>query len=107
MRSSCFRALPFNQWPAGDKASWLRALQAGDALDDSSLGANWRPATWNTTRDAYAIGLGWLTRRGMLDPAQAPEVRWTPERLRDYIADLKSRVSVATVRHRIARLERG
>lgn len=106
VRNSAFTALPFERWPARDQVLWVRGTAVGDPLEEPGTGATWRPATRTIVISGYAIALGWLKKHGLLDGTLAPHLRWTPERLRSYIADLKARVRPTTVRERIVKLER-
>jgi integrase/recombinase XerD len=101
-----FRRLPFDFWPAADRELWTRAARLGEPLDDPSPCAAWRPATWRTVSSAYAVALEWLSRQEDPGLHQPPTARWTRERLRAYVADLRAGLRFVTVRHRILNLER-
>jgi integrase/recombinase XerD len=101
-----FTRMQFDRWPSRDRQLWLRGIEPGDLLDGPEPGANWRPATRTTVEQAYGHALAWLERTALLEGAESPSARWTPDRLRAYIQDLAARVRPATARHRIVNLER-
>lgn len=100
------RALRIEEWPALDRALWEKACDPGDdLLDDPGLASRWRPATRKTTQDDYGHALFWLQRHGELDPDVHPAARWTSERLRRYVLEMRRHLSATSVHVRIQKLE--
>ena len=75
------RTLPWEAWPAADRAMWDALVQQGGLLDDEGPLAHVRESTRVIIQRRYARWLGWLNE---VDPEQllvSPQDRATPERL--------------------------
>ena len=87
-------ALPFSEWPQRDRANWANAVaprRSRFQRQPAPAAADLRPATVRKAQLGYGIWLGFLARRGELDPGAPPASRATPERLDDWLADMRAR----------------
>lgn len=89
-------ALPYAEWPIGDREAWNRAIAAGDIIDGEGPGAHWASATKCTNIQHYGRWLGYLLWRGELAPSTAPARRVTREAVRHYRDHLKTIVAPYT-----------
>lgn len=100
------RALHLEEWPSQDRRLWTEACDPGDdLLDEPGLAASWRPTTRRNVQEGYGHALFWLQRHGAVDPDLHPALRWTADRLRRYIQDMRRRLAATTVHVRIVTLE--
>ena len=85
------------EWPADDRAAWLRAHRgmSDDGLDNPAV--NWSGATTRKHEYAYGRYLGWLQRKGLDDAGETVEARITPARFGEYCKHLKAAVSPVSV----------
>jgi len=88
--------LPFARWPAADRAGWRTATRKGDFLLDGP-GAALKPLTLHRHRCSYGRWLGFLERRGRLDPAASPDARASRAAVEAYIAELEALNAPQTV----------
>jgi integrase len=102
-RAAC---LPLAEWPSLDRELWTQAFRGDDLFEPIGPAGRWRPRTVETVREGYGHALAWLERRGLLDPCQSPDARWTRERLRGYVEEMQARLRPATVQNRLISLER-
>ena len=79
----------FDDWPAPDRAAWLRACTPASLLDDEGQVAAWRPASREAVSWGYSRWLAFLTRAGVLADLPEPAERITPERVQAFVADLR------------------
>ena len=91
-----------DEWSKNDRDLWLEALQPGDVLEDGGELSLRSPFTIFKIRNGYGRWLVWLARCGLLDEAESPADRITPDRVRDYVAALGQVNATATI---ICRLE--
>ena len=98
------RCLKPEQWPALDRAAWLTVIEPGNILELGGRGAEWAPLTRHNIARCYGGWLTWLDRSGLLDPTLEPADRVGPERVVQYINDLRTRSSGYTVLSRIRAL---
>lgn len=89
--------LPFEAWPDLDRRCWEFANREGDLLTGRGPAASWKPKTRFTARKAYGNWLRFLRDTGRLTEAHTVGARLTPENLRAYIGELRSRASPNTV----------
>lgn len=82
-------ALPLSDWPAADRAAWLTALSPDDPFASRNPTKGWRSATINKVKYGYGYWLGWLSKKGLLDPNATPDSRVSRDRARDYLAHLR------------------
>ena len=52
--------LPFDRWPAPDRAAWEELFREGNPLDGCGAACHWAEATRRTNLKHYARWLGWL-----------------------------------------------
>lgn len=83
-------ALSPEQWPAGDRTAWTRAVTDADPLEEPGLAAHWRPKTQHTVVARYGLWLAYLRNGGQLDPNASPAARVTREHLAGYLEDLRA-----------------
>jgi hypothetical protein len=81
--------LHLEDWPAPDRAAWLRACTPAPLLDDEGRAAAWRPASQDAVRWSYGRWLAFLTRTGVLADLPEPAERITPERVQAFVVDLR------------------
>lgn len=98
------RPLPFERWPAIDRAMWADLFRAGDVLDGGGAAAHWADGTRRKNELGYAHWLGFLDRAGLLDPDEPPTDRVTPERIAAYATALRARCKPVGVLGRIVEL---
>ena len=67
-------------------------------------GADWAPLSRRKISKGYARWLGWLETHQLLDPEATPATRITPERMQDYVADLRLVNAPYTVLARVQEL---
>ena len=103
---AAFSAMPYESWPAIDRALWFEAMSASELLDSGAIAATWRDATRATVTESYGYAVDWLLKRGHLRSHERPAQRWSKPVLADYIADLKKHVSAVTTKQRVLNLER-
>jgi integrase/recombinase XerD len=89
--------LPFARWPTADREGWLAATSRGDVLLDDGPGAALKPLTLHRHRCSYGRWLGFLERKGELDPAASPGARASREAIEAYIAELEALNAPQTV----------
>ncbi len=91
------RCLPYEAWPASDRAAWGAAIAIGDILDVLGPAAHWSAATKRTNIQHYSRWLGYLVHIGHLDASNPPERRVTVELTRGYVDHLRAEVAPRTV----------
>ena len=84
--SDPFSPLPIGLWPQVDADRWAKA-KVGGKLFDKGGAADWRSATVAKTHWSYAVYLGWLWHRDMLDPMQTMEQRISPELTESFVVE--------------------
>ena len=89
--------LHISAWPEADRVLWETMFSEGDIVDGRGAGADWAPSTRENTRAAYGRWLNWLTLNQLLDPAEMPLDRITPEHIRAYVPDLQLSAASSTV----------
>ena len=97
--------LPLTQWPSPDRNLWARAIEHCELFPGTPAAA-WRPRTIECVAEGYGYALAWLAQKGLLVDGSGPAARWEPDRLRDYIEDMRARVRPVTVQSRVIALER-
>lgn len=97
--------IKFEEWPSLDRRLWMAGSSPGDLLDDPSYGAKLRTDTVEAIIRGYGCWLKFLQSGNMLDPDDLPASRTTADRVRGYLATLKSRgLSNSTILGRLFRL---
>jgi integrase len=99
-----YRALPLDEWPAGDQAAWADARCQDDLLDPEGLAASWTRKSVRARLLAYGLWLDHLARLGRLDLLATPGARVEEMTLASFIAELEQRVTPLTLAGYIARL---
>jgi integrase/recombinase XerD len=98
------RCRPVELWPAPDRSAWEAAMNKGDVLEPQGGGAAWAPYSRSKIGKGYGRWLTWLDHRGLLDPDSEPAARITPDRVRDYVLELKNINAPYTVLARVQEL---
>jgi integrase/recombinase XerD len=99
------KSLAFEHWPEIDRRRWQQAARDNDPLIDIGVVACWAPRTRQTVSNGYGHWLFWLNRQGLLDVAEPPDNRCSPDRLLAYVRGMRG-LSPATVANRTIALER-
>jgi len=84
------RCRPVTAWPIGDQLAWEAALAEGDVLDPGGGASQWAPHSQRKIAKGYGRWLTWMDIRGLLESDVKPATRVTPERVRDYVLDLRN-----------------
>ena len=98
------RCLKLEAWPPRDRAAWLAACRAGGVLDPHGRAADWRPASRRKVTSGYGRFLGWLERRGELDPSGSAVDLLTVERAHAFVEELRQLVTPVAVLCRVTEL---
>jgi integrase/recombinase XerD len=77
-------------WPTLDRRAWEAAMDQGDVLEPGGGGADWAPSSRRKIGNGYGRWLTWLEVSGLFDPDADPAARVTPDRVRDYVIELKT-----------------
>jgi site-specific recombinase XerD len=99
------RCIPVQAWPVPDQIAWMAALTSGDLLKPDGLAAHWSAATRGIIVKGYGRWIAWLGDTGQLDPAALPATRVTPERVAEYVGNLRERNASSTVAARVRQLQ--
>lgn len=91
------RRLACADWPAADRARWLRAQIREDPFDDRGTLVDLAPATIRNFEGTYGQFLSWLDSVGELDPDTPLEDRVTRERVGRFILDKRERCRASTI----------
>ena len=83
------RCLKPDLWPEADRRAWEAAQHQGDVLERGGAAAGWAPHTRTKIEKGYGRWLTWLIGKGLLDPPASPAERVTPDRLAQYVAELR------------------
>ena len=99
------RCLKVHEWPDRDQALWNALFLPGDILDGNvGAGHHWSEETRGKYRKGYGRWLTFLITTGQYEPDREPELRVTPEHVRNYVEELQEQVSSWTTWGRIAEL---
>ena len=98
------RSLKPDEWPRADRRAWATVLARSDRFDPASRPSRWSTATRHSVETCYGKWLSWLRWKRILRPRLDPLARVTPERVGDYIRDLRLRNAPLTVWLSVARL---
>ncbi len=79
-------------------------MDKGDVLEPGGGGADWAPHSRRKIGKGYGRWLTWLDSRGLLDPDAEPAERITPDRVRDYVAEIRTLNAPYTVLARVQEL---
>jgi hypothetical protein len=85
--------VPFDAWPAAERARWEAATRRGGArfVVGASHARRLSAASLSKAAEGYGRWLGFVEGCGELDPDAAPGDRVTPDRLAGYIDDMRAR----------------
>ena len=83
-------SVPFNAWPSTERETWLLRTTVSNRLGERKKSRR-SPRTFLKYQQGYACWLGFLDRRGLLDPSQAPGDRVTKDRLVEYFDEQHAR----------------
>lgn len=99
-------SMPFHGWPETDRQLWhLRTAPSPGLFGPNRLARRLRPATLRKALQEYCAWLGFLERRGELDPGEPPASRVTLTRLDAYVEEQRDRGNRnATIRGRLCGL---
>jgi integrase/recombinase XerD len=84
---------PLAQWPAVDRERWAAAQTPAGFLEPVKPASGWSRARRRIVEQAYGQWLGFLSRQGILDPSCHPGERVTDDRLRQFVGELRDRVT--------------
>jgi site-specific recombinase XerD len=85
--------IKIEDWPEIDRRLWLEARSPLRFDRRARIAGNWSERRCHIVCQGYGQWLAWLAARDMLDSAQAPEDRATPERLEAFVRQLQERVA--------------
>jgi integrase/recombinase XerD len=100
------RSLPVAEWPEADRQAWSDACKPGSRLRSGGAAAYLAEVSRDDFARRYGAFLGFLQRKGELDPCAASAALVTPTNVERYLAALTSRVSSVTVWNCIYKLRR-
>jgi site-specific recombinase XerD len=101
-----YRSLPPSEWPSADKGEWERACRPGVRLKPGGRASHFAEASLKDFASRYGAYLGFLQRRGILNPNAAAAGQVTKANVRAYVAELKARVTSVTAWNCIYKLRR-
>lgn len=87
------RCRPIQAWPTPDRCAWGIAMARGDILEPCGGGADWAHLSRRKIGQGYGRWLTWLETHSLLDPEAAPATRITPERVQDYVIELRQKLN--------------
>jgi hypothetical protein len=96
-RSAAPRSLPLNEWPTSHRETWEKICRPGVRFRKGGAASRYAEASREDFARRYGAFLGFLKRRGLLDPSAGPATQVTPANIELYIAELKERVRPVTV----------
>src|SRR4051794_9669090 len=91
------QGLPLGAWPRADQDAWGHALAAGDLLADDGRACHWAPASRRKIASSYGCYLGWLARRGQLEPERPVTTRLTFDRVSAYLQARRDQIAYASL----------
>jgi integrase len=99
------RCTPVEEWPQHDQLQWRAALQAGDLLEEGGCRAGHSRFSNRAMTRGYGRWLAWVASKGLLDDHVTPGDRITPDRVKNYAADLETENAIGTVIARLIELK--
>jgi len=100
------RSLPFERWPAHDRAAWERACAPGQRLRRGGLASHLKPVTRKDLAQRYGYFLDFLARNNRLDPDAMAGAHVIAAHVDGFVAELTARVSSVTVYGSVYKLRR-
>ena len=85
--------LPFADWPELDRERWQAARAPADFLEDPKLASGWSPARRRIVEQAYGQFLASSIATAPSTRSAPPGERATETRLRDFLLELRARVT--------------
>jgi integrase/recombinase XerD len=85
--------LPLEQWPEIDRARWSAAQEPAGFLEAVKPASTWSAGHRGIVEAAYGRWLSFLARNQALDPSRPPGDRATVDQLREFVAELQSRMA--------------
>lgn len=85
--------LPLADWPLTDRKLWQASLAGHGENEDDNPATNWRPRTIKKNASGYGRYLSFLARCGALRPDECGATRITPDRVKAYVAEMKTTIS--------------
>ena len=106
MKADTPLSLKVDDWPTVDQDCWHTAQQPSDFLDPIKPASRWSSAGRDIVAESYGQWLSFLARHGNLQTGCAPGDRVTEQLLREFIAELSTRVAATSVAMTIGALLR-
>jgi site-specific recombinase XerD len=100
------RSRPIHLWPSADRAAWEDACRPNVRLKRGGAASHMRSVTQTILAKCCGYFFDFLSRSRRLEMSAAAGAQVTPENVKAYVAELKSRVSSVTVYGRIQKLRR-
>ena len=100
------RSLLVNEWPDADRRAWEEACRPGSRLRPGGAASRLAEVSRNDFAQRYGAFLGFLQRSNRLEQHAVAAAQVTATNVDAYMADLKARVSSATVWNCIYKLRR-
>jgi hypothetical protein len=102
-----YRSLPIHEWPAADRLASEEACHPGLRLKPGGRASHFAEASLKDFTSRYGAYLGFLQRRGVLNPKAAAAAQVTRSNVDAYIVELKGRnVSSVTIWNCVYKLRR-
>ena len=100
--------LPEAAWPAPDRERFACAFdRVHDIFDDNVGGGRLKPRTRQSIRFGYRRWLGWLAACQPELLATSPELRATPETIKDFVIHLRHTCTPRTIASQVGKLNDG
>ena len=93
-------------WPKDDHNAWNAACQPASRLNRGGRAGHLKTVTRESHAERYGYFLGFLDRRGLLQPGAPAAANVTPENVDLYLAELKRRLAPMTIHGSICQLRR-
>jgi integrase len=100
------RSLPIDLWPSAERRAWEEACRPSVRLKRGGAASHMRSVTQNILEKRCGYFFDFLLRSGRLDSNAAAGEHFTPDNVKAFVAELKSRVSSVTVYGSIQKLRR-
>jgi integrase len=97
-------ALPFTQWPEGDRNAWSAALQPKGFRKKGGKGSEWRPTSRRSLIGVYGRWLKWLQTQDIDLATEAPADRLTEQSVDAYALYLDTGCASVTVHSYLGQL---
>lgn len=97
MKADAPLSIKVDDWPAVDQHYWHTAQQPVGFLDPIKPASRWSSAGRDIVAESYGQWLSFLARHGRLERDCAPADRVTAPLLREFIAELSTRVAATSI----------